>query len=296
MSKIRLLTTRLHWWYHILPVRTIHLRWIVRTLYLRSVVSFSYQQSTDWNGPSAAHICLMTTDYWLQHTINSIFDRSERSICGQKSDQGCQVNRPLATTTQLATKKVLDFTAAGVKCRLFSYLVKTKFCLRAVARGAVGRGYASCKLQCCHTKSLNVTQTPMIFFPLCVLCFQWQPLYFIWLHGVWHDGVLLVALDSLKSYYFVIVVLCQVAKVDAFLVNLSAVICLLMCGAFGDMRIVKKKRHVKSNRAIVPSGHMTLLQRRINFDATWWRCIDVDATFYPLGSLRIIFTAYLALK
>ena len=30
----------------------------------------------------------------------------------------------------------------------------------------------------------------------------------------------------------------------------------------------------------LPSGHMTFIQRRINVDATSWRCIDVNATLY----------------
>ena len=29
-----------------------------------------------------------------------------------------------------------------------------------------------------------------------------------------------------------------------------------------------------------PSGHMTSIQRRLNVDATSWRCIDVEATLY----------------
>ena len=29
-----------------------------------------------------------------------------------------------------------------------------------------------------------------------------------------------------------------------------------------------------------PSGHMTLKQRRLNVDATSWRCIDVEPTLY----------------
>ena len=37
-----------------------------------------------------------------------------------------------------------------------------------------------------------------------------------------------------------------------------------------------------------PSGHMTLIQRRLNVDATSWRCIDVEPTLYkrhmPAGS------------
>ena len=31
---------------------------------------------------------------------------------------------------------------------------------------------------------------------------------------------------------------------------------------------------------IHPSGHMTLIQRRLNVDATSWRCIDVEPTLY----------------
>ena len=30
----------------------------------------------------------------------------------------------------------------------------------------------------------------------------------------------------------------------------------------------------------IPSGHMTFIQRRINVDATSWRCIDVGTTLY----------------
>ena len=30
----------------------------------------------------------------------------------------------------------------------------------------------------------------------------------------------------------------------------------------------------------VPSGHMTFIQRRLNVDATQWRCIDVEATLF----------------
>ena len=41
-----------------------------------------------------------------------------------------------------------------------------------------------------------------------------------------------------------------------------------------------------------PSGHATLRQRRINVDATSWRCIDVDATLYkrhmPAGNLFVL--------
>ena len=33
------------------------------------------------------------------------------------------------------------------------------------------------------------------------------------------------------------------------------------------------------------NGHMTFIQRRINVDASSWRCIDVDATFY--STLRL---------
>ena len=29
-----------------------------------------------------------------------------------------------------------------------------------------------------------------------------------------------------------------------------------------------------------PSSHMAFIQRRLNIDATSWRCIDVEATFY----------------
>ena len=29
-----------------------------------------------------------------------------------------------------------------------------------------------------------------------------------------------------------------------------------------------------------PSGHITFIQRRLNVDATSWRCIDVEATLY----------------
>ena len=32
--------------------------------------------------------------------------------------------------------------------------------------------------------------------------------------------------------------------------------------------------------ALIPSGHMTFIQRRFNVDATSWRCIDVEATLY----------------
>ena len=35
-----------------------------------------------------------------------------------------------------------------------------------------------------------------------------------------------------------------------------------------------------------PSGHMTFIQRRINVDATSWRCMDVNATMYK-GYVRI---------
>ena len=34
------------------------------------------------------------------------------------------------------------------------------------------------------------------------------------------------------------------------------------------------------NIAYQPSGHMTLIQRRLNVDATSWRCIDVEPTLY----------------
>ena len=30
----------------------------------------------------------------------------------------------------------------------------------------------------------------------------------------------------------------------------------------------------------IPSGHMTLIQRRFNVDATSWRCIDVEPALY----------------
>ena len=40
---------------------------------------------------------------------------------------------------------------------------------------------------------------------------------------------------------------------------------------------------------VCPSGHMTLIQRRLNVDATSWRCIDVEPTLYkrhvPAGSV-----------
>ena len=32
--------------------------------------------------------------------------------------------------------------------------------------------------------------------------------------------------------------------------------------------------------SIYSSGHMTFIQRRLNVDATSWRCIDVEATLY----------------
>ena len=45
----------------------------------------------------------------------------------------------------------------------------------------------------------------------------------------------------------------------------------------------------------VPSEHTTLRQRRINVDATSWRCIDVNATLYkrhlPVFTLLIHFSA-----
>ena len=34
------------------------------------------------------------------------------------------------------------------------------------------------------------------------------------------------------------------------------------------------------NMLSIPSRHMTLIQRRLNVDATSWRCIDVAATLY----------------
>ena len=39
----------------------------------------------------------------------------------------------------------------------------------------------------------------------------------------------------------------------------------------------KIKRIVSKN---IPSGHMTSIQRRLNDDATSWRCIDVETTLY----------------
>ena len=42
-------------------------------------------------------------------------------------------------------------------------------------------------------------------------------------------------------------------------------------------------RNVNMNRkskSIYPSEHMTFIQRRLNIDATSWRCIDVEATLY----------------
>ena len=48
-----------------------------------------------------------------------------------------------------------------------------------------------------------------------------------------------------------------------------------------------------------PSGHMTLIQRCLNVDATSWRCIDVEPTLYkhhvPAGLLWWI-TAFLEVK
>ena len=42
----------------------------------------------------------------------------------------------------------------------------------------------------------------------------------------------------------------------------------------------------------MPSRHMTLIQRRLNVDATSWRCIDVDATLckrhVPAGCLACV--------
>ena len=33
----------------------------------------------------------------------------------------------------------------------------------------------------------------------------------------------------------------------------------------------------------VPNGHKIIIQRRINVDATSWRCIDLNATLYKHG-------------
>ena len=42
----------------------------------------------------------------------------------------------------------------------------------------------------------------------------------------------------------------------------------------------------------LPSGHMTLIQRRLNVDATSWRCIDVEPTLYkrhvPAGLPQVL--------
>ena len=46
------------------------------------------------------------------------------------------------------------------------------------------------------------------------------------------------------------------------------------------------KRHIKGSRHW-PGRHMTLIQRRLNVDATSWRCIDVEATFYFIVSGEI---------
>ena len=55
------------------------------------------------------------------------------------------------------------------------------------------------------------------------------------------------------------------------------------------------KAHIRQNvwSKSFPSGHMTLIQRRLNADATSWRCIDIEPTLYkrhvPTGlSISII--------
>ena len=61
---------------------------------------------------------------------------------------------------------------------------------------------------------------------------------------------------------------------------------LILCQIDNCMTMMKVKS--KDNQ---PSRQVTLRQRRINVDATSWRCIDVDTTLYkrhvPAGSIHI---------
>ena len=41
----------------------------------------------------------------------------------------------------------------------------------------------------------------------------------------------------------------------------------------------KEEKHQQGSQ-VLPSRHMTLIQRRLNVDATSWRCIDVEPTLY----------------
>ena len=55
-------------------------------------------------------------------------------------------------------------------------------------------------------------------------------------------------------------------------------------------RIYPKYSHV------LPSGHMTFIQRRLNVDATSWRCIDVEATLYRRHVSAGYFLSYTSLQ
>ena len=44
--------------------------------------------------------------------------------------------------------------------------------------------------------------------------------------------------------------------------------------------ITKVIKWQKIYQVYLPSRHMTLIQRRLNVDATSWRCVDVESTLY----------------